>query len=573
MADDISILQGVDPNYLQNTLIKDITPLEAIYDLLDNSVDAAREKVVESNLVGLDEYGLPEDYSGYRIRLRVGRNSIILSDNCTGIDEKTLTKQAFVTGFVSSHKYGIGGFGIGLKRALFRLGAKYTLLTDTGHFSASMRFDKSQLSQSESRMSARRRASSGRVRILLHIAELERGVSHEFGARDKVDFVVKSLSRRYGLFLRKGLRISVNGRHVPPFGPKIRKSGPVAAQTSNTTAENGVKIYVDSGMHEAYRLKKESGSARNASLTDQYGWYFVCNDRIVKIASREKELGWKTNWHQEYYGFVGWVRFVAEDPADLPWDTKKTLIDPNSIGFRAISGDLQSFAENYKKSNKKARGKTKSSNGGRLSGSKGTVDDGTAENGSAVPSKATPNPKADAVKGSNSIRKVETGDHNENWTTLLPVMEVGSDHPKLLALMHEASQLPVGAPYAASMLFRAILEFALFEHLKRTRRYSAVREMYFEKQNKDGRGLTPEQKRSFRPTLAHALEWLRKNDDHFPSEVRRECVKAANKFSAHLKELNGVVHESDLTDSGKIKIVRNDTLPLLRYLLRGIDRK
>ena len=161
-------------------------------------------------------------------------------------------------------------------------------------------------------------------------------------------------------------------------------------------------------------------------------------------------------------------------------------------------------------------------------------------------------------------------DHNENWDTLLPQFEISLSHPKIRALMFEAKDLSVvTSPYAGSMLLRTILEFALFQRLKMAGKYSSVREMYFEQQKSAGRALTDEQKKTFRPLLAVAMEWLNKNDDFFPTDVRRECITARNKFGAHLKELNGVVHEGDLIDSGKLKIIRNDAVPLLRFLLSG----
>ena len=324
--DTFRVAQGVDARFLENTLTKDITPLEALYDLVDNAVDAARERILKSRRPKTDRYGLPSDYGAYRIRLRVGEKTVAISDNCTGIDEETLAKHAFVTGFVSQHKFGIGGFGIGLKRALFRLGTKYALFTDTGRAAAEMRFDKANLSASSQPLDATRAKSSGKTSTLLVIAGLEAGVSHEFAATTRAALSAH-LSRRYGLYVKKGLRICVNGERVRGFGPGIRKSGPVSRGTLHISAKKaGVGIYVEAGMHEDYRLTQEAdyASAKTGQLTDQYGWYFVCNDRIVRIASRDRNLGWSGSWHQEYYGFVGWVRFVAENPELLPWDTKKT---------------------------------------------------------------------------------------------------------------------------------------------------------------------------------------------------------------------------------------------------------
>ena len=41
-SNTIKINTGFEPNFLQNILTKDISTLDALYDLVDNSIDAAR---------------------------------------------------------------------------------------------------------------------------------------------------------------------------------------------------------------------------------------------------------------------------------------------------------------------------------------------------------------------------------------------------------------------------------------------------------------------------------------------------------------------------------------------------
>lgn len=573
--DTFLVRQGVAPDYLVNILTKDITAKESIFELVDNAVDAARDRLLKQKKPELDKYGLPNNYVGNWVTIRFGRESVAFLDNCSGIAEEALTDRTFVIGAMSQHPYGIGRFGIGLKRALFRLGTKYALSTDTETFAAKMQFGSEHLEKSASTLIATRRPSSGRAKTFIHISGLREGVRHEFGAESWVEELSKSLSRRYGLFIEKGFKICVNGRCIPSFGPKIRNPGPVKARASNLLATEYVRVFIDSGMHEEYRLTSEDdyNNIKIQDLTDQYGWYFVCNDRIVEVAKHEPTLGWSAKWHQEYYGFVGWVRFVAEDVAHLPWDTKKSLIDPNSAVFRAISSELQQFAEGYKTENKKLK-KTRKDSASQPTSSKTEEKsnaDGLQKNTAPiVPSKSSAQAKSSGSSTSIIHADVPTeNDHNENWRTLLPTLNIGVEHMKLKALVVEAMRLEIKQCYAASMLFRSIVEMALFEHLKQTRSYGAVRDMIFTKQIKDGKSISDDQKRTLRPSFNQALEWLGKNDSYFPDEIRRDCVFARNKLSNHLKELNGIVHEGDLTSSSKLEIIRNDTMPLLCFLLRS----
>lgn len=559
--------QSVDPHYLQSTLTKDITPSEALFDLIDNSIDAAR-RCLDSSAVDL--YELPEDYHGFVVRLHMGRNRVYLSDNCGGIEEGELASRVFVTGKPSHQPYGIGGFGIGLKRALFRLGTKYALKSDTGAGTATgMSFTRADLATVSSDLTARRLPTLGRARFVIAVSDFGSGVEHHLTAALDSGDLAESLSRRYGIFISKGLRIVLNGVGVPAFMPMIRDDGLVAVQATNLVAENGVSIYIDAGMHALTKLPGEAGysAAIAKTLTDQYGWYFVCNDRIVSVASHEPKLGWTTKWHQEYYGFLGWVRFVAKNPEDLPWDTKKALIDPNSLSFRAIAARLQEFAEQFKADNKRARlqvrdGKAPSSSSASGAAQGDTKQSRGKSSGAAVEQpKKKYRPRAGDPKG-------DPASHNENWDTVLPDIGQISRNAKLAALVYEAMNLRVSYSYAGAMLLRSLVECALFAVLKLERRIGDISTMYFEQQEAaQGRRLTEAQKKSYRPTLNIATTWLAKNQDFFPKDVRRECAAALTKLVTHLKELNGVVHEADLIDSGKLKIIRNDILPLLCFLL------
>ncbi len=534
------VKQGVDQNFLRSTLTKDVTTLESIYDLVDNAIDAARNRILERGKPDLDEHGLPCSYAGYKVGLRFRDDSISIIDNCSGIDREALTGRTFITGAHSNHKFGIGRFGIGLKRSLFRLGTEYAVRTDTGDFAARMTFSERELGRTDGTgLPAHEVLSRNNPKTLIHISGLREGVRYEVQSPTWFNTVRESLSRRYGRYVAKGLKIFVNHDPIPPFGPKIRLDGPVEPQAKTIDTELGVRVYIKAGMHELYRVTSEIDHPllRKTidSLTDQYGWYFVCNDRIIKIASHERELGWSGRWHPEYYGFIGWVDFVSEDADLLPWDTKKTVIDPSSLVFRRIADQLQTFAEKYKVDNKKARPKGRGKTGG--TGPKG----------------------GKGGKGGD--------DHNENWKYLLPEMNITLEKIKLKALAHEAMLLEIERCYAGSLLLRTIIEFSLLERVKKAQKYRAVCEMIFEEQAAAGRPFTDEQKKGYRPKLADTLNWASNNPDFFPDATRRECVKALGKFKKHIKELNGVVHEDDLTNSSKLKIIRDDSMAFLEFLL------
>ncbi len=559
-GDTFPVRADVDPRYLQNALTKDITTLECVFDLVDNAIDSARNAMLRHTEIAVDRYGLPRSYKGYTVSVHFGSGWIAILDNGLGIDEDTLAHRTLRPGVESSHRFAIGRFGLGLKRALMKLGKKYFLSTDTGEQAYRLMFQRDQLGGgSSNNLFAQRFPTKRRSRTLVYIGELDSMVSHETSISSWKATAVKELSRRYGLFVHKGLCIFVNGQKVPPFGPGIRSGGPVIHQTDSESID-GINIFVDAGMHESYRISNEPDYDKkiNGALTDQYGWYFVCNDRIVEVASHERQLGWAATWHQEYYGFVGWVRFVSEDVsanADLPWDTKKTSINPQSPAFLKIANSLQSFAELYKTQNKAARPDKKDND-----------QPPQDKPSSAQPPKPRSRPKSEP-------RPPRKEDHNENWTTLFPAISVAHDHDKLKALIVEAFSLDMRFPYAATMLLRAIAEIAIFLYIKRANRYSDVKKSIFDEQERDGRPFTEEQKKSYAPTLSNVVTWVLSNPDIFPDEYRRECLAAMKNFKKHLPFIQRVIHENALISSGRLSDIRNDCWPALKYILQNDPRK
>ncbi|MDY6991939.1 MAG: ATP-binding protein, partial [Pseudomonadota bacterium] len=73
----------------------------------------------------------------------------------------------------------------------------------------------------------------------------------------------------------------------------------------------------------------------NVSDSEYYGWYVVCNDRIVLAGNKDDRTVWGNEnykiWHNQYNGFIGIVFFHhATEPEKLPWTTTKRNIDLTS---------------------------------------------------------------------------------------------------------------------------------------------------------------------------------------------------------------------------------------------------
>ena len=105
-------------------LTNDVTLNDAIGDLVDNSVDGA---------LSIRKDGR---YDGLWVRISVKKDLFRIADNCGGISIDTARNYAFRFGRPSGMEgipWSLGQFGIGMKRALFKLGKKFKI-ESTGWF-------------------------------------------------------------------------------------------------------------------------------------------------------------------------------------------------------------------------------------------------------------------------------------------------------------------------------------------------------------------------------------------------------------------------------------------------------
>lgn len=556
MAKSISIAHGFDERYLRDILTKDITPAEAIYDLVDNAIDAARNQIIRGGRVERDRFGLPANYAGYKMDLSITAKAITLTDNSQGITENTLSHDAFVVGKPSHHAQGIGHFGVGLKRALLALGERYSLRTDTPHFAARMTFNAVELANTNEPLKAAVVNSRRPFGTKIKIEGIRPGPSHEFENDAKIAALLKKLSIRYGLFVRKGLVITLNGKPVSNFGPDIRVNGPLKKKSSHKEMGN-VSVFIESGFHKRYRgtFEKDYDSKVISKLSSEYGWYFVCNDRIILDANTSSRLGFPGRWHPEYNGFVGWVHFVSDDPEDLPWDTKKSDIDANQEVFRKTKSKLEQHVADFRQENRKIK-KKKEEEANQSDAGKGSDIDQKDAQGD--------------VSGQEESGKgpADKKEHIKDLRYLLPSMKLAWQDKKLESLLIEAEDLPLHFPFACTAMLRMIAERAIIMHVKRSGKLGLVQERIFVQQEKDGRPFTDEQKENFEPTLRDFVDWLKGNRSYFQKEDRTDCHQALSKFASSLsKTINGAMHQSALVSENQIMTIRNEVFPLLQYLI------
>ena len=95
-------------------LVRDLVLTDAISDLVDNCVDGAKGLRPDKN------------YAGLYVKIIANKNIFSIEDNCGGFSSQVARDYAFKFGRSSKAEltpYSVGQFGIGMKRALFKIGS------------------------------------------------------------------------------------------------------------------------------------------------------------------------------------------------------------------------------------------------------------------------------------------------------------------------------------------------------------------------------------------------------------------------------------------------------------------
>jgi len=109
--------------FFVNMLTRDIELKDAILDLLDNCVDGILREL---------KHNPPKDkkkpYDGFWAKILITPKIFSIEDNCGGISKEIAEKSAFRLGRVDANRDKdlptVGMYGIGMKRAIFKMGQK-----------------------------------------------------------------------------------------------------------------------------------------------------------------------------------------------------------------------------------------------------------------------------------------------------------------------------------------------------------------------------------------------------------------------------------------------------------------
>lgn len=315
------------------TLTKDLSLLRAILDLVDNCVDGAKRLRRET---------ADQRYGGLFVRIQVSPTEFKVTDNCGGIPFDIAKDYAFRFGRpqgMPTTEHGIGQFGVGMKRSLFKLGNQFRVESRTAPITFVISsYVPTWLTTQDWTFPITEIVTHSPPKPVdecgttITVTELHPTFAQEFGDLLFTARLKSEIEKAHQLILSAGLSITIN-------------SVPVTvdlAQLLNSDAIKPVRVHREIGPSPQYphKISVDIYAGIDKSDPKDAGWYVFCNGRQVLTADTHDTTGWgSTNipkFHNQFARFRGYVFFDCDDAKLLPWNTTKTGVDEDSGIYRAM---------------------------------------------------------------------------------------------------------------------------------------------------------------------------------------------------------------------------------------------
>ena len=309
-------------------LVRDIALTRAIIDLVDNCVDGARRQRPDGK------------YGGLWIEVTANEGEFEVKDNCGGIPLETARHYAFRFGRpdgMEATPHSVGQFGVGMKRALFKLGSRFRVVSSTAHDHFVIDEDVQEWRTKEDWtftfqvMEAEASETEGTT---VRVTDLHEGVQAEFALEHFHSELSVAIRDAHIDSLEAGLSITYNGTALL-YEPLelLSSSGFEPAYFSQSI----------NGAEETQPVRVQAYAGVGRSDPQHAGWNVFCNGRLVLGADQNEVTGWGEGngrtipkYHNQFARFRGYVFFDCDDAGRVPWNTTKSGVDRDSPIYRAV---------------------------------------------------------------------------------------------------------------------------------------------------------------------------------------------------------------------------------------------
>lgn len=328
-------------------LVRDIELKDALLDLLDNCVDGVMRSAQH------DSHS-ERPYEGYWAKIDFDSESFCIVDNCGGIPLDLAERSAFRLGRKEEDKDEdlptVGIYGIGMKRAIFKMGQSATVTSKRGDRSFKVEIPSTWMTDDDAwEFSIEEVHNSIPHGTTIQVRDLRPAIAKMFSQAEFLNDLLEEVSAYYGYIIEKGFKVTINNQE-----PAARKIGLILETGTDSNgnsiapyvyrredANDGVDVYLSVGLYRNSPTEDdEDQELAGRTSSESAGWTIICNDRVVLYADKTRLTGWGEAtvpaYHTQFVAISGIVIFQSNDPSRLPLTTTKRGVDANSELYSQI---------------------------------------------------------------------------------------------------------------------------------------------------------------------------------------------------------------------------------------------
>lgn len=345
-------------NFFVRMITRDITLADCILDLIDNSIDGARRSSARSG----DDATSSAPLKPYSVNVEIAESRFEIFDNCGGISLSDAVDYAFHFGrrkdAPSDVDHAIGLYGIGMKRAIFKIGRKARVESRPSGdaFVVEVDVDKWEANDLDWDFDLGTLEADSTIGTRIIIENIYPKVAAVFADPSFTNQLIRTIARDYAFIIGKGFSIVVNKTLVPHYDYTLKEGEDIHPAVVEYD-DGGVHVRIVAGLMK--ELSDEVPEELRPDQTDPYGWYVICNDRVVLAGDKTDKTVWGNqnfrSWHNQYNGFAGFAFFESTDPKLLPWTTTKRELDEGDplylralIKMKKVTDDFASYTNRRK---------------------------------------------------------------------------------------------------------------------------------------------------------------------------------------------------------------------------------
>ena len=332
-------------------LTRDIELTDAILDLLDNCIDGILRQSKDKEPT--ESFDPDKPYDGYWAKITATPEEFSIKDNCGGISRDIAINKAFRLGrskadLVEQDKNiaTIGMYGIGMKRALFKMGEHSKVISRHSGDLYCVEISKEWLNNDDWELTLNDIDNTSvdldSDGTSITVSSLHLGIADQFDTNRNIFLtdLKTEITNLFALIIGKGFQVSLNGEIINPasldilFPKDLKQDEAIKPYAYKATIKN-VKVELAVGFYRELASASELDADRQVPRrADNAGWTIICNDRVVLHRDKTLMTGWGMRnvpkYHTQFIAIGGVVRFSSDDSFNLPLNTTKRGLDTSS---------------------------------------------------------------------------------------------------------------------------------------------------------------------------------------------------------------------------------------------------